>query len=434
MVFISSDLNSGSQGGIEEGVAMASTSGTDPRFRSQVDGPLSARPFRWFFVGRVVSVLGSSMTPVALAFAVLETTSSPEYLGFVLAAAMVPEIVFVLVGGSVADRWRRDVVLRITNVGAGLSQACVAFCVLTKQDPLFLIVLALVNGTLQAFISPAMQGIVPQLVGSANIQKANSMLSASRNTARVLGPSVAGVLVAVAGGGWAIALDAASFLVAAACLTCVVLPTKAKSASANLLRDLCEGWSYFSSTPWISSITLAFMFLNAIQMGVWQVLGPAMALTTIGATGWGLVVSVKAAGLVIAGLAMIKIAVRRLLLTGLIAMSATAIPLVMLGAGSNLVLLATATFVSGLGSAFFGIVWDTVRQRNIPNTLISRVTSYDDFGSYVAIPVGQLAVVPIASAAGMPRVVILGGIIYFVVALLPLALHSVRNLAASDAT
>ncbi|MGW5705811.1 MFS transporter [Amycolatopsis japonica] len=413
---------------------MANNSGTDPGFRNQVDGPLSARPFRWFFAGRIVSVLGSSMTPVALAFAVLETTSSPEYLGFVLAAAMVPEIVFVIIGGSVADRWRRDVLLRIANAGAGLSQACVAFCVLTKQDPLFLILLALVNGTLQAFISPALQGIVPQLVDSANIQKANSMLSASRNAARILGPSAAGVLVAVAGGGWAIALDAVSFLIAAACLTCVVLPAKAKSTSANLLRDLREGWTYFSSTPWIWSITLAFMFLNAIQMGVWQVLGPSIASTTIGATGWGLVASVKAAGLVIASLAMIKIAVRRPLLIGLIAMSATAIPLVLLGAGSNLILVATATFVSGLGSAFFGIVWDTVRQRNIPNTMISRVTSYDDFGSYVAIPVGQLAVVPIASAAGMPQVAILGGITYFVIALLPLALHSVRNLAASGAT
>ncbi|MFD5248729.1 MFS transporter [Amycolatopsis sp. NPDC058340] len=413
---------------------MANTSGADPVFRSQIDVPLSPRPFRWFFVGRVVSVLGSSMTPVALAFAVLETTSSPEYLGFVLAAAMVPEVVFVIVGGSVADRWRRDVLLRITNVGAGLSQACVAFCVLTKQDPLFLVFLALVNGTLQAFISPAMRGIVPQLVDSANIQKANSMLSASRNAARILGPSVAGVLVAAVGGGWAIALDAASFFIAATCLTRVVLPTKAKSTSVNLLRDLREGWSYFSSTPWIWSITLAFMFLNAIQMGVWQVLGPSMASTTIGATGWGLVTSVKAAGLVVASLAMIKIAVRRPLLTGMITMSATAVPLVLLGAGSNLVPLAIATFVSGLGSALFGIAWDTVRQRNIPNTMISRVTSYDDFGSYVAIPAGQLAVVPIASAAGMPQVAILGGVTYFVVALLPLALHSVRNLAASDAT
>lgn len=407
---------------------MTNTSDTDPGSRNQVGGPLSARPFRWFFAGRIVSVLGSSMTPVALAFAVLETTSRPEYLGFVLAAGMLPEIAFIIFGGSVADRYRRDLLLRITNIGAGLSQACVAFCVLTKQDPLFLIALALVNGTLQAFIGPAMQGIVPQLVDGADVQRANSMLSASRNAARVLGPSVAGVFVAFAGGGWAIALDAASFIVAAACMTRVVLPAKAKASSANLLRDLREGWTYFRSTPWIWSITLAFAFLNAIQMGVWQVLGPAIASTTIGAAGWGLVASVKAAGLVIASLVLIKVAVRRPLLKGLVAMSATAIPLVLLGAGSNIVLLAAVTFVAGMGSALFGIVWDTTRQQHIPNTMISRVSSYDDFGSYVAIPVGQLSVVPIASAAGMPQVAMFGGLAYFVIALLPLTLHSVRNL------
>ncbi|MFC3450826.1 hypothetical protein [Amycolatopsis speibonae] len=249
-----------------------------------------------------------------------------------------------------------------------------------------------------------------------------------------MGPSAAGVLVAFVGGGWAIAVDAASFLVAAACMTSVVLPTKAKSSSATLLQDLREGWTYFSSTPWIWSITLAFAFLNAIQMGVWQVLGPSIAPTTIGATGWGLVASVKAAGLVIASLMMIKIAVRRPLLKGLVAMSATAVPLVLLGAGSNLVLLAVATFLAGMGSALFGIVWDTARQRNIPNTMISRVTSYDDCGSYVAIPVGQLAVVPIASAAGMPQVALIGGIAYFVIALLPLALRSVRDLAATGSS
>lgn len=102
---------------------------------TQPKSPLMNATFRWFFLGRVVSVLGSAMTPVALAFAVLLVPGGTHLLGSVLAAEMVPMLAFLVLGGGVADRYRRDTVLRLTNVGAGLSQAGIAFCVLTESCP-----------------------------------------------------------------------------------------------------------------------------------------------------------------------------------------------------------------------------------------------------------------------------------------------------------
>jgi hypothetical protein len=365
------------------------------------------------------------MTPVALSFGVLQITKDAEYLSFVLAAEMIPVICFTLIGGGFADRFNRNVLLRVTNTGAGVSQAAVAACVLTRQDPLVLIPLVAVNGTLQAFTGPALRGIVPQLVEPSEIRRANSLFGISRNASRILGPSLAGILVAAVGGGWAIALDAFSFLFAAACMTRVSLTGKAKAPSRNLARELREGWAYFRSKSWIWSVTIAFAVMNAVQMGVWQVLGPVIAQHGIGAGGWGAVSSAKAVGLLVASFATLRLALSRPLVAGMLGMSLSAVPIILLGIGANAWWLSLAAFAGGIGSGYFGVIWDTTLQANVPNDMISRVSSYDDFGSYLVIPVGQLSVVPLATAFGMADVAVSGGLIYLGVTLLPLLLVSV---------
>jgi Na+/melibiose symporter-like transporter len=156
--------------------------------------PFRSVAFRWFFAGRLVSLLGGSMAPVALAFAVLGVSGRAGDLGLVLAAHTVPLIAFVLLGGSVADRFSKGVVLWVSNLGAGLTQGVVAgLLILGHYDLVLVMVLEFCSGTLAAFTSPALRGVVPELVDTGSIQKANSLLSSARNGARVLGPTVAGV-------------------------------------------------------------------------------------------------------------------------------------------------------------------------------------------------------------------------------------------------
>jgi MFS family permease len=396
--------------------------------------PLRDKRFRWFFAARVVSLAGNAMSPVALAFAVLQSTHSAGWLSVVLAAQFTPAIGLRILGGGFADRYPRDVLLRISHVAAGLAQAGVAAAVITHAQPGLLIPLSFLTGASSAFINPALHGIVPQLVPAGGVQRANSLLGTSHNAVRILGPTIAGLLVAGVGGGWAIALDAASFLIAAGCLVAVRVPAHT-AARTGLISELRAGWSYFRSLPWVWATTIAFTVINAIQQGVWQVLGPVIALETIGAPGWGLVLSARAIGLLVFSAVMMRWTLPgRPLLIALPAVGLGGAPLVLLGLHAPLAALAGATFVAGMGSALFGITWDTTLQTTIPNDLISRVTSYDDVGSYAAIPIGQLAVVPLAALVGLTAVAVGGGIGYALAGLAPLTLRSVRSVGTHHPT
>jgi MFS family permease len=373
-------------------------------------------------------MLGSGMTPIALTFAVLELTDSSLFLGIVLAAEMIPIVALVIVAGGIADRVRRDVLLVMTNIGSGLTHAGMAWVVLTGQPSGILVPLAFTTGCCYAFAAPALRGIVPQLVPRESLQRANVLLAIARNVTRILGPGVAGIIIVITSGGWVIACDAVTFGIAAVFLASLSLPgALSKAQSVSLVSDLAKGWAYFRSQSWIWCTTGAFAVFNAVQAGAWNVLGPTIARDTIGSAGWGLALSARVAGLSLASFAMMAVTIRRPMPSGLIGMTFAALPLIMLGSGTNALWLATTSLLAGAGSAYFSIVWDTARQRKVPEDLLSRVAAYDEFGSYVAIPIGQLSAAPLASCLGVSLVVSGGGALIVIAMLGPLFLRAVRS-------
>jgi MFS family permease len=352
------------------------------------------------------------MSPLALAFGVLELTGSAAWLSAVTAAALIPMVATMLVGGAIADRYRRDTVLRLTSLGAGLTQAGVAVLLLAHQPPALLLPLSAVNGVLQGLMTPALRGILSNLAVGRGLQQASSLLASAGNTSRILGPSAAGLLTASVGGGWAIAVDAASFLLAAACFARISLPEPpARTRNApTMLADLREGWTYFSSQPWIWSVTLAFAVFNATNLGFWQILGPVIASDTIGARGWGLVLSARGAGALLASAVLVKLALmRRPMAPALSAMALGTLPLVLLGAGANAFWLAGAAFLAGVAAEFFTVVWTTVTNTQIPERMLSRVGAHDEFWSFVAMPIGQLSAPVIGATFGTRAVALVGG-------------------------
>jgi hypothetical protein len=393
------------------------------------DSPLAQPAFRWFFAGRLVSLLGSSMTSVALAFGVLQASGRNADLGIVLAAQSIPMVVFLLLGGAIADRFPRSAVLLVSHTGAGLTQAAVAVLLVSGNYQLMTVaVLEALNGTLAAFTGPALMGIVPQLVARAAVQRANSLLGTTRNAARILGPTVAGILVSTVGGGWAIAVDAAAYLVAALCMWRVRLPQVVAPASGGVLADIREGWTEFRSRTWVWAVVAAFSAMNVVHAGVWDVLGPVIAEDTIGTRAWGLVLSAFGIGLLVIAVVMYRVTTTHLLRAGQAAVALGGLPLVLLGLGAPVPVLAAGAFVAGLGTGLFGIAWETSLQEHVPGHALSRVASYDALGSFGAIPVGQLAVVPIALVAGTSPVAVLGGVLFGLFALAALGSRSVRDL------
>lgn len=240
----------------------------------------------------------------------------------------------------------------------------------------------------------------------------------------LLGPSAAGLVTVTVGGGWAVAGDALSFFLAAICfgrMSLPALPPRAKGGP-TMLGELRQGWGYFSARSWIWSVTLAFAGLNSVNRGVWQILGPVIAVGTIGADGWGLVLSAQGAGALIATLVLVRLTIRRPMMPALCLMTLAAVPLILLGTGASIFWLAAAAFAAGVAAEFFTVAWSTVWHVHVPERLSSRVSSYDEFGSFLSIPVGQLSAPILAAAFGAAAVVVTGGVLTVASMLLPLLL------------
>ncbi|MFN2471438.1 MAG: MFS transporter [Gaiellaceae bacterium] len=165
-------------------------------------GAFSERPFRMLWLARTTSAIGDRMVPVALAFAVLAIDGSGTDLGLVLAAGLVPNIIFVLVGGVAGDRWPRGRVMFAADVVRALSQGAVGVLLVTGNAELWhLLVSSGVWGAGAAFFAPVSTGVVPETVSAGRLQQANALMGLSRNVVGLAAPAAAGLLIPVTGTG-----------------------------------------------------------------------------------------------------------------------------------------------------------------------------------------------------------------------------------------
>jgi MFS family permease len=391
--------------------------------------PLRHRPFAWYFASRFVNTFGMMMATIALAFAVLDIEDSGTALGQVLAAHTVPMVLLLLWGGVLSDRFPRTVVLQASNLASALTQGAIAALVIAGAAELWMLVaLSAVHGAVSAIALPAMSSMVPQLVPRAQLQPANALLSLTRNGLTVLGPTVGALLVVTTGPGWALAVDAATWLVAAALLLPVRLPPRERPSGSSTLTELREGWTFFRTTTWLWVVVLAFGVLNMIHTGTIQTLGPVVADDTVGRQGWGYVLSAEALGLLAMAVVLLRVPLPRPLLLGVSAISLAAVPMVLLGVRPDLVVLVVAAFVAGAGIEVFSMGWNLAMQEHVDDRMLSRAYSYDALGSFVAMPVGQLAWGPLAEAFGYSAVLVASGVAYAVVCGLVLLSRAVRDL------
>jgi MFS family permease len=401
--------------------------------------PLQSANFRWYYAARVVSMLGSMMVSVALAFAVLDITDSATALGLVLAAHTIPMVVFLLFGGVIADRLPRNLIMQVSSLLSAATQGTVAFLVITDVAELWMvIVLEVLNGTVSAINFPAMAGIVPQLVPRDQLQQANVLLSMSRGGLAIVGPTIAALLVVTIGPGWALAVDACTWLVASALIACVSVPARtpkaADDAPSTMIQDLREGWTVFVGNTWLWVVVVAFAVLNAIHMGAWFTLGPVLAKDTIGAAGWGYVLSAESVGLLVMTVLLLRVRFRHPLRAGMLGCAVFGAPLLMLGLDPHIAPLVVAAFLAGAGMEVFSLGWNLAMQENIDEEVLSRAYSYDALGSFVAMPIGQIIYGPLGDAFGYRSVLVVSAVVYTSVALLTLTSRSVRNLGRARRT
>lgn len=397
--------------------------------------PLTRPAFRAYLVGRTVNLLGNTMAPVAVAFAVLHIGGSAVDLGLVLAARSVPLVIFTLYGGVIADRLGRDRVLVTACVFSGLVQGVAAYLLI--GDLATVVVLGMVeavHGTVSAFTLPAMQGVVPLVVDRAQLQHANALAAIGRNGAIMIGPAAGGILVATVGAGWALAADALCFAVAGVLFARLRLPRNAVLGGASMLSELKDGWSEFVARTWLWVIVLGFGVLNALYACAYMTLGPVVAERTIGADGWGFVLTGQAVGLMVGTVLLLRVRVRYPLRLGMLGITALALPMLTLGIAPQLGLLIVAACVAGIGMDLFGITWETALQEHVPVERLSRVSAYDVLGSIVAVPVGQVAAGPLVAIFDLRSVLIGCAVLYVTVALAVVVVPAVWKLRSEPAS
>ncbi|MEU8898967.1 MFS transporter [Nocardia sp. NPDC048505] len=363
--------------------------------------PLREPLFRRLAAGRVTTFAGNAIAPVALAFAVLDLTGSVSALGLVVGARSIANVALLLLGGVLADRLPRGVILQGASVAAACSQAATALAVLLEfaSVPL-LIALSVVNGAVAAASLPAAAALTQQTVPPDLLRQANALVRVGINGALIGGASLGGMLAALAGPGWAIAITAGIFALAALCYARVRVERLAAPDRSRPLAELRTGWTEFTARTWVWSIVVALMLVNAALVGGTQVLGPAIADTGIGRFAWGIVLGVQTAGALLGGILASRWQPRRALLFGTALLLVEAVPLLTLAHAPQLIPLLAAYFLAGLAVEQFGIAWDVSLQQNVPADRLARVYSYDAVGSFVAIPLGEIAVGPLATRFG----------------------------------
>ncbi|WP_226570884.1 MFS transporter [Mangrovibacter yixingensis] len=387
-------------------------------------------PFRFLFFARMLTVIGNGVAPIALAFAVLDIGGSASDLGIVVASRSVFNVVFLLFGGVLADRYSRSQVLVSSSIVAAVSQALVAGAVLAGSATVTnLALLGILNGAAAGIALPASSALVPQTVPAQSLRGANALIQLGIYGGTMFGASLGGILVSAVGPGWGLGADAIGFAASAPLYFLIrVSSIETCQPTGNFFQDLREGWIEFSRRTWVWSIVLQFTIINAAFSGVMMILGPVIADVSFGRTYWGMIVAAQSVGLMAGSSLALRWRPRRDLFIGVMLVAFCAVPIFLLSQFASAWWLIATFFITGVTFGLFGVSWAHSLQTHIPPEKLARVYAYDAVGSFVAIPFGELVAGPLAFHFGSSNVLFISAIAVLLATFCACLTPSIRKL------
>jgi MFS family permease len=397
--------------------------------RVPILGPVELRDFRLLWAGEGISLLGDQFHFVALATLVFALTGSGLALGTVLVAAAIPRAALMVFGGALTDRFSPRSLMIGSNVLRSVVVGVVAILVLSGRAELWhLVVLAVIFGSVDALFFPALNTIIPMLVPSERLPAANGLVQVTNQFSHLVGPALAGVVVAAIGTGPAFAFDAASFGLAAVALLAIQggrrlarpAPTEDGSTAApSILASIRVGAAYAFGDPGIRAVILLSAALNLATSGpiavglAWlanvRFEGGAALLglmfagygagAVIGAVVGGSTARPRRFGMVVLGLAMVL-----------------GIQVAALGLAPNALLASAGLVVAGLASGYLNVsVISWLQERSDPD-LLGRVMSLVMLGAVGLQPVSLAIAGVLVDAYATPMYLLAGGLILAAVA------------------
>jgi MFS family permease len=372
---------------------------------------LSERNFRLLFSARTISFFGTNLAPIAVAFAVLDLTGPATDTGFAFACWTLAQISTLLVGGVIADRLPRKLVMVASDSANFCVRATMGALLVSGNARLWeLLVLQAVGGAATAFYSPASTGLVPETVPPRLLQQANALMSIARYMAFPLGAAVGGTLVATIGSGYALLLDGSTYATSALLLTAMRLSSRARTAAApNFAHELREGWQAFTEHTWVWLLTSWISFYFLITYAPFFVLGPYIAKHSLGGPkAWAVIVTGEAIGALAGGIAGLRLRPTRAMTAIGAFFVVTALQSVLLAEHAPVVAIGAAAVLAGAAFSFGTVIWDTSLQQAIEPDKLARVSAYNWMGAMAFLPAGYAIAGPAASLLGMSTLLWVG--------------------------
>ncbi|WRZ89278.1 MFS transporter [Streptomyces sp. NBC_01007] len=399
--------------------------------------------FARLFVGQSLSVVGDRMSFVAVPFAVLSVGGSASDVGLLAAAGLLPMLLFALVGGVWADRFQRHRIMLVSDLVRFVVQGIAAVLLLTGvAEVSHLVLLMIVFGTADAFFMPAATGLMPLVVGADRLREANALRGFVQSSGLVVGPALAGLVVASAGPGGALAVDALTFAVSAAVLArlrprSMAPETVPIAPGGRFLGELRAGWAQVRGRTWVWSGMAAMAVYHVVVLPSVFVLGPVLAEDEWGgAASWSVVTVGFGIGSIVGDVCAYRLKVSRPMALAAAALAVGSCQALIIGSGAQLVLIAILEAVTGVAVSLFFVIWETALQTHIPESALSRVSSYDYLLSAGLMPLGLVLAGPVSESLGVRPTLYAMTVIAVPAALALLCVPAVRRLPAraSDAT
>jgi len=388
------------------------------------------RNFALLFAARAISYFGTYLAPIAVAFAVLELTGSATDTGIAFACWTVAQVSTLLVGGVVADRLPR----RLVMVSSDLANVCVrttmgALLLSGTAQVWHLFVLQALGGAATAFYSPASSGLVPELVEPAKLQRANALMGIARFLSFPLGAAAGGALVATIGTGTALLVDAGTYAASALLLFGIRLPVRIRAAATpNFLAELRDGWRAWTEHTWVWVLNVWIAAYFLITYAPFFVLGPYIAKHDLGGAGaWGTVVSGEGIGALAGAFVGLRVKPGRPWVVVGAIFALTSVQSLLLAAHASFLLIAAAAVIAGFSFSLGSIIFETGVQRAIAPEKLSRVSAYSWMCAMVFLPLGYALAGPIAAAVGMSAYLVFGAVWIVVTTAVVFAVPAVRN-------
>lgn len=366
--------------------------------------PLRHRQFAFFWSGALISNVGTWMETVAAGILVTETTGQAGWTGLVAVAAFFPSVVLGPLGGALADRMeRRLLLLATTALQAAFAGLLAALAARGTPAPGVIALIMFASGCASALGSPSYQALLPDLVPREDLLGAVSLSSAQWNLGRVIGPVLAGVAITAGGYAWAFAANTLSFFAVIAALLAIRLLAPAPAAREPLLRRIVDGARFVRADPGVRAAVVC-LGLSSLLAGPFIALVPVMAIKVLhqGAAGTSALVTTQGLGAVCTAFVLGPLAARYARHAVLLATIVALPPVLLLYAWSGrLWLAAAAIFV--LGGLYLSLLsgLSAVVQLRTPSHLRGRVLSLHAATLSTFYPLGAVLQGALADRVGL---------------------------------